>query len=141
MYFDEADTLTKTFAPQFIKTRYDVLCSVLYVFKKQPVFGIFLSTAMRLAPQPAPTGRLAPSARIPIEIKLIQAPITETPFDCSPDLPVDPNSLTLDQISKISFMARFGRPLYVLCLIPYQCIILELELELELNFVDAGFGP
>lgn len=137
MYFDEAGTLTKTFAPQFIKTRYDVLCSVLSVFKKQPVFGIFLSTAMRLAPQPAPTGRLAPSARIPIEIKLIQAPITETPFDCSPDLPVDPNSLTLDQISKISFMARFGRPLYVLCIIPYQCIILELEL----NFVDAGFGP
>ncbi|KZP24260.1 hypothetical protein FIBSPDRAFT_1012129 [Athelia psychrophila] len=112
MYFDEADTLTKTFAPQFIKTRYDVLCSVLYVFKKQPVFGIFLSTAMRLAPQPAPTGRLAPSARIAMEIKLIQAPITETPFDCSPNLPVDPDSLTLDQISKISFMARFGRPLF-----------------------------
>lgn len=136
MYFDEAGTLTKTFAPQYIKTRYDVLCSVLCVFKKQPVFGIFISTASRLA-QLAPTGRLARSARITTEIAHMQAPITETPFDCSPDLPVDPNSLTLDQISEISFMARFGRPLYVLRLIVCLCIILELEL----NFVDAGFGP
>ncbi|KAL6308486.1 hypothetical protein BKA93DRAFT_822235 [Sparassis latifolia] len=43
---------------------------------------------------------------------LRQAPITETPFDCSPAFPLRPATLTLKDITSLHFLAQFGRPLF-----------------------------
>lgn len=112
MYFDEAGTLTKSFSPGIIKTRYDVLCSVLSDFHRQSIFSIFLSTTFYI-PELAPTWEFTRSSRIITNFRHLQAPITETPFDCSPRLPLDPDSLTFRHTYQIPFMAMFGRPLYV----------------------------
>ena len=62
-----------------------------------------------------PSGALARSARARSNIHNLQAPITETPFDCSPDLPVRPHKLTLENTCDVVFMSQFGRPLRVFC--------------------------
>ena len=113
IYFDEAHPLTKTKpSNDDEKTLYDFLCSCLNRFLAYPVFTIFLSTNSSLAKFASPRA-LAKSARIRGGLAVTHAPITETPFDCD-DLVVRPGELKMEDISKISFMARFGRPLWVL---------------------------
>jgi len=111
MYFDEAHPLTRlTPIAADEKTSYDFLCSCLNQFSIFPVFFIFLSTNSSLAHFAGPQA-LAKSARIRRGNATTHAPITETPFDCSKELMVKPGKLSMEDISKIPFMAQFGRPL------------------------------
>jgi hypothetical protein len=111
IYFDEAHPLTKaTPGYENEKTRYDFLCSCLNEFLKFPMFAIFLSTNSSLSHFASPNA-LAKSARIRHGDAVTHAPITETPFDCHPNLMVEQGKLTVEDICTISFMAQFGRPL------------------------------
>jgi hypothetical protein len=109
IYFDEAHPLTKvTPKNDDEKTLYDFLCSCLNQFLAFPMFCIFLSTNSSLSQFASPRA-LAKSARIRGGRAVTHAPITETPFDCQ--LVVKPGELSIKDISTISFMAEFGRPL------------------------------
>jgi hypothetical protein len=133
IYFDEAHPLTKVIPKSDDeKTLYDLLCSCLNQFLASPTFFIFLSTNSSLAQFAAPRA-LAKSARIRGGIAVTHAPITETPFDCSDDLMVKPGELSIEEISKIPFMAKFGRPLRVL----FQLFIVSIDI---LTFVAIDFG-
>ena len=111
IYFDEAHPLTKvTPSNDDEKTLYDFLCSCLNRFLTYPMFTIFLSTNSSLVEFASPRA-LARSARIRGGLAVTHAPITETPFDCDDKLVVRPGELKMKDISTISFMARFGRPL------------------------------
>jgi len=39
---------------------------------------------------------------------IIQAPFTETPFDCRPSFPIIPSNFTLVDTAGIGFLVRFG---------------------------------
>jgi hypothetical protein len=54
---------------------------------------------------------LARSARARRNGDALQAPITKTPFDCSPKFPIKPKDLDLKALSKVEFLALFGRPM------------------------------
>jgi hypothetical protein len=118
LYIDEAHTLMIPSQKKLSysgknpsdKYLYDILCSALNNFLSEPLFVLFLSTASHLY-QLVPSGALARSARARSNIHNLQAPITETPFDCSPDLPVWSHKLTLENTCDVVFMSRFGRPL------------------------------
>ncbi|EJD35822.1 hypothetical protein AURDEDRAFT_175096 [Auricularia subglabra TFB-10046 SS5] len=92
------------------KSAYDIILSVLDDMRTQ-VAGLFLSTSTKIG-QFAPPAALAPSAR-QVDSKRLQAPITELPFDCFLDRPLKVGSpeLALDNLSSVSFMAKFGRAL------------------------------
>ncbi len=112
IYFDEAHPLTKVVPMNDNEeTLYDCLCSCLNQFLAFPMFCIFLSTNPNLAQFEASPPALASSARIRGGKAVMHPPITETPFDCCEDLMVKPGKLNLKDISTISFMAQFGRPL------------------------------
>jgi len=117
LYFDEAHELsqrrTEDNQGNCIYDHYNALCGSLNVFREQPIFIIFLSThssSSALAP-PCEDNR---SARAPAGH--LQAPITETPFDCSPVFPLKLDELSYSDVCKIDFLAQFGRPMYVLTL-------------------------
>src|SRR5271156_3021796 len=111
LYVDEAHPLLDTKLKGLgEKTLYDEFCSSLNAFLEYPIFTIFLSTTSHLG-RFAPPGSLARSARIRSDPQSIQAPITETPFDCGPGFPVKPWTLGLADICTIGFMSNFGRPL------------------------------
>jgi hypothetical protein len=112
IYFDESHTLSDVSAPANSENKnlYDVLCSALDHLKSRPLFVIFLSANSHLATL-APSPALARSASAREHSDALQAPITETPFDCAPDLRILPRTLSLEDISDVGFMARFGRPL------------------------------
>ena len=112
MYFDESHTLSeKPASPDpDDKSLMEVLCTAVDHLRSRPFFVIFLSTNPHLHSL-APSGRFAKSARARENWESLQAPITEVPFDCSPNLRVDPNQVTLEDTSSLEFMAQFGRPL------------------------------
>ncbi|THH06221.1 hypothetical protein EW146_g9684 [Bondarzewia mesenterica] len=112
LYFDEAHELVQRKAPKndYDKTLYDVLLSVFNDFLPFPIFAIFLSTTSHIA-YFAPTQNQVRSSRAAASGHL-QAPITETPFDCAPDFLVIPGKLTLKEVAAVPFMAKFGRPLF-----------------------------
>jgi hypothetical protein len=100
LYFDEAHVLADTHA---------VLCSCFNAFLDNPVFVIFLSTNFDVE-KLVPSGELAKSARAHNNADILQAPITETPFDCARELYIFPKQYKLDQTYSIEFMSMFGRP-------------------------------
>jgi hypothetical protein len=108
MYFDEYHTLSGPVRSG--KTVYDFLCSAFDDLVSLPLFVIFLSTNSHVR-QDAPMPIFARSARARASPATLQAPITEVPFDCSPELPIAAGTLKLADVSTIPFMARFGRPL------------------------------
>lgn len=113
LYFDEAHELTEgkiRYSPDD-KTLYDVLLSVLNEYRVPPLFVLFLSTLSDVA-HFSPPRDMFRSARA-ADSDAHQAPITETPFDCYPDLLIEQDAYDLLAVSRIKFMARFGRPLYV----------------------------
>ena len=111
IYFDEAHPLTKVVPKNDDeKTLYDFLCSCLNQFLNFPIFCIFLSTNSSLAQFASPQA-LTKSARIRSGKAETHAPITETPFDCCDDLMVKQGELKINDISRVGFMAKFGRPL------------------------------
>jgi len=112
LYFDEAHVLAERNVPHDRdgKDLYDVLCSCLNNFVPSPIFTIFVSTTSNIT-QPAPQPPLARSARARAEPGAPQAPVTETPFDCSPRFPIKPRTIKLKDVSEVEFMAQFGRPM------------------------------
>jgi hypothetical protein len=112
LYFDEAHVLADRKVPGDPdgKDMYDVLCSCFNLFLSFPLFVIYLSTNSNLSLL-APQGPLARSARARANADALQAPITETPFDCAPTLRIKPNKLKLEDLYQIEFMAQFGRPM------------------------------
>lgn len=111
LYFDEAHVLVDQMTRAGEKKNlYDILCSAFDNLRSQSLFVIFLSTNSHLAGL-APSAAMASSARARENFDALQAPITETPFDCAPNLSVLPKTLTMDSTCDLEFMARFGRPL------------------------------
>ena len=77
--------------------------------------SLYLSFIFQQLPmsQLAPLRLLGRSARAREIADGLQAPITETPFDCSPVFTIKPGQLTPQDISKVEFLAQFGRPMWV----------------------------
>ncbi|EJD41052.1 hypothetical protein AURDEDRAFT_169837 [Auricularia subglabra TFB-10046 SS5] len=97
-------------SPLRAKSAYDMILSVLNDVRAQAM-GLFLSTSTKIG-QFAPPAALASSAR-QTKSKRLQAPITELPFDCYvTDEPLPLVGLKDEGLSSISFLARFGRPLW-----------------------------
>jgi hypothetical protein len=112
LYFDKAHGLSDRKIPNDPdgKDMYDVLCSCFNVFIPSPIFVIYLSTNSNIG-QLAPAGRAARSGRARADADALQAPITEVPFDCSPDFPIPSGKLSLQGVCEVKFMAQFGRPM------------------------------
>ncbi|EGO24856.1 hypothetical protein SERLADRAFT_415801 [Serpula lacrymans var. lacrymans S7.9] len=110
LYFDEAHTLIPSSDQEPQINVLEVLQSCLADTHRRAHFALFLSTVSKLQDF-APVQHLANSARARAPGPL-QAPITEVPFDCWSGLPICPHLYKLGDLSKIRFMARFGRPLY-----------------------------
>lgn len=127
LYVDEAHLLHKNITPENKdgKTLYDIFCHSVDHLSHKPFFVVFLSTLSTIA-QFAPTADLARSARIHDGHAKLQAPITETAFDCFFQRPgsasetdqydplvgrIKPGKLRHTDLSDVRFMARFGRPL------------------------------
>ncbi|KDQ14213.1 hypothetical protein BOTBODRAFT_175000 [Botryobasidium botryosum FD-172 SS1] len=113
-YFDEAQVLAKKdVVPDNEEhaTIYDVLLWVFNQLRDYPIFAIFISTNTHAIHFPPP-GPLAPSARWRGPDIRLQAPITETPFDCYPSPPIKSGEYSLKHVVRLEFMARFGRPLF-----------------------------
>jgi hypothetical protein len=128
MYFDEAHclhnpTLTHAFANSIKplvyekRTAYDAFTRALDELRTLNIFSLFLSTSSSLS-KFAPTKKQFQSSRSSEKDHDLQPPITELPFDlCSESAPLaTENKHTLDEICTTRFMARFGRPLYVISL-------------------------
>ncbi|KAF9507409.1 hypothetical protein BS47DRAFT_1351722 [Hydnum rufescens UP504] len=113
LYFDEAHILAQRKVPGDLdgKDMYDVLCSCFSLLPSSSVFVIYLSTQSDISDL-APRRSLSRSARARENPEALQAPITETPFDCSPRFPVNPGELKLEDVYTVDFMAQFGRPLF-----------------------------
>jgi hypothetical protein len=111
LYFDEAHTLVQKIPNDpDEKDLYDALCSCFNYLLGHPLFVIYLSTDSNIS-YLAPRGSLARSARAHQNPGALQAPVTETPFDCSPGFPIKPGTLKLEDVCTVEFMAQFGRPL------------------------------
>lgn len=111
IYFDAAHTLTEChpFDRPSSHTYYNVLCSVLTDFFTEPVFVVFLSTTSRIGASASP--RCPEEAAHALASDVPQALITETPFDCAPNILVRQDTHTRQEVADPRFMARFGRPL------------------------------
>lgn len=110
IYFDEAHELTKIYLQDTDeKTLYTVFLSVLNDYRDYQLFIVFLSTLSHIADFAPPRGQ-AKSARAS-KSGALQAPITETPFDCAPDILVVEYAYDREEIAQLHFIARFGRPL------------------------------
>jgi hypothetical protein len=112
LYFDEAHVLAekKVIKDPDGKNMYDVMCSCFNFFLSSPIFVIYLSTNSNISDL-APTGPLARSGRARENADSLQAPVTETPFDCFPKFVVKSDDLRLEHVCEVEFMARFGRPM------------------------------
>ncbi|KAJ6611191.1 hypothetical protein B0H10DRAFT_1810041, partial [Mycena sp. CBHHK59/15] len=109
VYVDEAHVLIKDApANDYDKTYYDTFLSVFESFMNCPVFCVLASTTS-LVSYSAPTQRLARSTRA-IPDGRPRPPITETPFDCCPDLHGRANVYTVKDVATLQFMSQFGRP-------------------------------
>jgi hypothetical protein len=107
LYFDEAHVLAKetTWGDPYGKDVYDALCSCFNFFLSFPIFVIYIFTD----PNNGKLVHLGSARRQGADG--LQAPVTETPFDCSPEFPIIPGKLRLEDISKVEFLAQFGRPM------------------------------
>ncbi|KAI0267363.1 hypothetical protein BC834DRAFT_968877 [Gloeopeniophorella convolvens] len=125
IYFDEAHELATTVPdplPIFVDADHrlpddtdrlliDILCSTLDMFMLDPMMVLLLSNTSSLE-EYLPLRDMAPSARRIPGKTIYHAPITELPFDCYPSFPLDGSAYTLADISKLGYLARFGRPLF-----------------------------
>lgn len=112
LYFDEAHALSDRKIPNDPdgKDMYNVLCSCFNSFLSSPIFVVYLSTNFNIS-QLTPAGRAARSGRARTNGDALQAPITEIPFDCSPEFPIRSGQLNLQHVCEVRFMAQFGRPM------------------------------
>ncbi|KAF8329825.1 uncharacterized protein EI90DRAFT_3062127 [Cantharellus anzutake] len=108
LYFDEAHSLKDPWVPH--RSRYDKMLSCLEDLRTReiPVFTIFLTTSSHFENlAPAPGHRR--SARMTSEDSLLQAPITELPFDCFRNAPMIKG---FDSLSSAEVLSCCGRPLW-----------------------------
>ncbi|KAL4071296.1 hypothetical protein V8B97DRAFT_1962442 [Scleroderma yunnanense] len=111
LYFDEAHELHRIIpGDEQGQTLYDIMWLSLARFQSPSVFTIFLSTQPALLAPSAETAQTALTLQRTTNV--LQAPITETSFDCHPDLPLAPGQLKLEDLGELPFLARFGRPLF-----------------------------
>ncbi|EMD31840.1 hypothetical protein CERSUDRAFT_127211 [Gelatoporia subvermispora B] len=110
---DEADVLALTSVPgnEQEGNLYEAFCTSLDVFRGLPIFFLFLSTNSQIALLAPPKRKLISEDAKKHFTSLI-APFTETPFNCSPNFPLDNVSYRLEEITTIGFMAQLGRPLW-----------------------------
>lgn len=96
------------------RSTYHALCSVLHDLRGMPIFALFISTTSNTR-QLAPPAYRDPSARVhPETPELTQlAPYTAFPFDAYEAI-IKENEMTLDEVCRVSFLCKFGRPLYIL---------------------------
>ena len=105
LYFDEANALHRLLTGDRASF-YTALLTALDALNGERAFGIFLSTKLNLA-NFAPPRKHHASHRVHGVNHLV--PFTELPFDVHPTFPI--TEVTLDELHKVSFMSRFGRPL------------------------------
>ncbi|KAF8601771.1 hypothetical protein BDV93DRAFT_524526 [Ceratobasidium sp. AG-I] len=112
LYFDECHTLTHA-TSRSSDTSYQNLCKTLDSFRKLDLFALFLSTRSLDSVLPPPNDIWA-SSRIRNSLtRAVQAPFIELPFDQYKDkYLLYEDQHTLAEVSEISFMVRFGRPLW-----------------------------
>lgn len=108
LYFDESHVLHDPIERDE-PTQYKALCLALNALSHTKIFSLFLSTRFEFVD---PTEDSAPPPRI-IQDYGVHAPYTHLPFDDSPGLPVKAGKYTLEYSSRMFFLCRFGRPLYV----------------------------
>ncbi|KAI6033344.1 hypothetical protein EDC04DRAFT_3035134 [Pisolithus marmoratus] len=107
LYFDEAHELGHTIPDGENKLKlYDVVCSCLKAFQCYPIFTLFLSTEPLVL-----SAEVAGSAQ-QCRKETFQALLTEMPFDCHATFPLRPETIKLEQLGDLQFLARFGRPLF-----------------------------
>jgi len=110
LYFDEAHNLAPSYCTYYdTRSFYQVLLSVLNDYKAYSMFAVFLSTTPQISTF-APPRAMANGDRA-VYWTAYHAPITETPFDCAPNLFIRQNVHTREQVAEVRFMAQFGRPL------------------------------
>lgn len=113
IYFDEAHTLYET-ALQYsqgsqLSSLFDVLSVSLDLIHHERLAITYISTASRHmgvtpdSPSQRPDGPFSPFI------------ITQLSFDFGPELPLRPERVSYDRdaLSEMSYLASFGRPLYV----------------------------
>lgn len=92
------------------RTNYSAFTRVVDSFKDQPTLAIFSSTASRLY-ELAPPRSVHESDRV-IAHDTIPLPTWELPFDANlGEAGIEKGSLTLEEITSIAHVVRFGRPL------------------------------
>ncbi|KAF8550111.1 hypothetical protein OG21DRAFT_1514438 [Imleria badia] len=112
IYIDEAQELKNDFLyDEKHRTPLDILCSVVAEFHKHPLYCLLLST------QPSvqvlvPPGPAAASERAQVHSETLLTTVTETPFDCAPDIMISPGVLRLEDLVEITYLAKWGRPLW-----------------------------
>jgi hypothetical protein len=119
IYVDEAHYMTpvderKRSTDHKTKTSYDKFLWCLNELRgasNNDLFTIFMSTNSEVS-HLAPSADVAPSLRYRDQGAAMQAPITETPFDCAPFFhDVNNERLTVAGLSSPKHLSRFGRPL------------------------------
>ncbi|KZT00611.1 uncharacterized protein LAESUDRAFT_753114 [Laetiporus sulphureus 93-53] len=114
MYFDDAHSLTQHsisgIAPSPI--HYHALCKAIDQLAALPLFVVMLSSTLQLR-GPSPPNMFYPSTRGGNQGDP-QSPITEMPFDLlyNNEPLVPPEGVTLMEACELTFICRFGRPLW-----------------------------
>ncbi|CAL1710532.1 unnamed protein product [Somion occarium] len=120
LYFDEAHELANKYLINnwgsriSNKSYYEIFLSCInpWLDTSVQVMTVFISTSPEIyLPLKTDEVLYGPSRLA----RIIHPPITETPFDCSPHLPIsmeELGELTLEKASDVAFLVRFGRPLW-----------------------------
>ncbi|PCH39682.1 hypothetical protein WOLCODRAFT_141363, partial [Wolfiporia cocos MD-104 SS10] len=120
LYFDEtnelmASSVRRKYSSLGFSTRYGALESTFNHMRKLSLFAVTISTRCSLSPVPA-SAVMSPSARLhKLEYDTLQPQYTELPFDCLLDgRPlIAAAQCSLEDTCELSFMCRFGRPLWM----------------------------
>ncbi|KAF8159993.1 hypothetical protein B0H34DRAFT_705708 [Crassisporium funariophilum] len=92
------------------RSTYHALCSVLRDLIETPIFALFMSTTSKTR-QLAPPVLVDPSSRVTGGELVQHPPYTAFPFDVYKAIIVE-NTRNLDEVCELSFLCRFGRPLW-----------------------------
>ncbi|PCH43332.1 hypothetical protein WOLCODRAFT_103395 [Wolfiporia cocos MD-104 SS10] len=110
-----ASSVRRKYSSLGFSSRYGALESAFNQMRKLSLFAVTMSTRCSLYPVPASTV-MSPSARLhKLEYDTLQAQYTELPFDCLLDgRPlIAAGQCSLEDTCELSFMCRFGRPLWM----------------------------
>ena len=135
MAFDEAHVLSAE------KHRFDTgLRRVLRVLYALPIFSVFISTTGGIQ-NITPRAELDTSGRVQKADLLLLPPFTELGFD-QMVRPISDGALTIEEVSTIGFMVRFGRSLWVVKLrqLPAQLIDFIQDSVLDISVGTRRYG-